>query len=174
MFEGDFRYFGDHAELTNNLLFENGGTDGIFSNAYDVFFSSAIIGFLSGETSKEKGDRSQDKTIFSDKISREFDKTNIIERTLILANPNLDLDEENGRIDRALRNFSEDKIKKINKEYVIGFALKGIEILHDKLKEAKNEKKDVVALSNELIEEFTSDEKDYEGLFDLIHELAKI
>lgn len=56
---------------------------------------------------------------------------------------------------------------------MIGYALKGIEILHDKLKEAKNEKKDVVILANELIEEFTSDEKNYEGLFDLIHELAR-
>ncbi len=173
MFEGDFRYFGDHAELTNDLLFENGGTDGIFSTAYDVFFSAAIIGFLSGECSKEKGDKSQDKTIFSDKLSREFEKTNIIERTLILANPNLDLKEEQTRINRALRNFTDVTTKKLNKDYVIGYALKGIEILHDKLKEAKNEKKDVVILANELIEEFTSDEKNYESLFDLIHELAR-
>ena len=172
MFEGDFRYFGEHAELTNELLFENGGANGIFSTAYDVFFS-AIIVFLSGERSKENRDKSQEKTIPSDKLSKEFEKTNIIERTLILANPNIDIDEENGRINRALRNFTDESTKKLNKDYVIGYALKGIEILHDKLKEAKNDKKDVVILANELIDEFASNEKDYEGLFDLINELAR-
>ncbi|MDC7797571.1 hypothetical protein PQS34_15920 [Bacillus altitudinis] len=173
MFEGDFRYFGDHAELTNDLLFENGGTDGVFSTTYDVFFSAAIIGFLSGETSKEKGDRRQDKTIFSEKLSKEFDRTNLIERTLLLANPNLDVSEESGRINRALRNFTDDSVKKANKDYIIGYALKGIEILHDRLKEAKNEKKDRVILANELIEEFSSNSKNYQGLFDLLDEIAR-
>ncbi|CAH1222927.1 hypothetical protein PAECIP111892_05238 [Paenibacillus auburnensis] len=174
MFEGDYRYFGDHVEMTNALLFENGGTDGFFSTAYDVFFSAAIIGFLAEETSKEKGDRDQAKTIFSAKLSAEYQKTDIIARTLLLSDEKLDVgDEDYNRINRAMRHFSEDNMKKVNKNYIVGYALRGIEILHDRLIKAKSEGKDVVFIANELIDEYTSNNSSYQGIHELILELSK-
>ncbi|HFT5902892.1 TPA: hypothetical protein ACGSMF_004030 [Bacillus cereus] len=173
MFEKDFTYFGEHAEMTNALLFENGGTDGIFSTAYDVFFTAAIVGFLAGESSREKGDRNLNKTIASNKLIHEGQKTAIIERTIILADEVLDVEGENIRINRALKNFEDEQIKKINRDYIVGYALKGIEILYERLEQSKRDSKDVVFLVNELMEEFMINCDESEELHNFILQLSK-
>lgn len=168
----NFRYYGEHAKLTDDLLLEKGG---IFATVYDVLFTSAIIGYLDKNTSKVKGDRSYNKTIFSGKLISESTKTDFIARTLLLADEHLDLeDEKNGRISRALRNFNEVEIEKKNREYLIGYALRGIEILHDKFQEGKSKKKDVIEIVQELIDEYTSENNSFKSINDLILEYSKL
>lgn len=168
LFTSDYRYYGDHANMTDDLLIANGG---FFDTVYDAFFTASIVGFMDGTISIERGSKNSTKTIFGDKFSNEYDKTKFIIRTLILSDTNF-INNETEKIDRALRNIDDKDTAKINREYIEKYALRGIEILHDRFISSKKNT-DVVSFVNELIEEYTSKENNYESIHNLIIELSK-
>lgn len=170
MFRSDYRYFGEHAKMTDELLIENGG---IFHTVYDAYFSAAVIGYLSGGTSREKGDRKDNKTIFSDKFSNEIDKTNLIVRTLLLANNSLDnIEGEPGRVDRSLRNYNDTEIGKLNRKYIESYAFKGLEILHEEFIRNKGNT-DIVTYAKEIFDKYADSNTTYENIQNMILDLAK-
>jgi len=128
MFEKDYRFWGEHAEMVDSMLIENGG---IFDTVYDAFFSAALIGILEGKKSKAYGDRNKHKTIFADKFNNEREKTNLILKTMLL-NDNMELKGKNDeKVDRSFRNFATDETtKKMNIKFLEAYAFAGIETLY--------------------------------------------
>jgi hypothetical protein len=172
MFNGDYRYYGIHASMTDELLIANGG---IFDTVYDVVFAASIVGFLKGETSKDSSDRKNDKTIFQDKLSREIDKTNFISRTMILANPDIDsVAGKPNRVERALKRYNESEVANLNKKYFEGYAFRGIEILHEEYQNNKSKKGDIVTFMYELIGKYANSDSNYESIHSIILNLAKM
>jgi hypothetical protein len=169
MFKSDYRYFGIHSSMTDDLLIKNGG---IFDTVYDLFISAAIVGFAHDETSVIAGDRNETTTIFSDKLIKEIYKTEFIVRTLIISNENLDDLDKNTRIDRALRYFSVEEVSKVNQKYIEGYALRGIEILHEQFILNKG-KQDLVDFVDSLLEKYTTQDNDFESIHSQILELSR-
>lgn len=166
-FFSDYRYFGEHARMTDDLLISNGG---IFDTVYDAYFSAAVIGFFSSEPSAERGSREKDKTILADKLTRELDKTNLIIRTLLLSDNSMEISGDLGRTERAISKFTDPQIAEMNKKYIEKYAFKGLEILHEEFQRSKG-KNDLVTFAKELVEKYTS--YDMSDMYSLISNLVK-
>ncbi|RAT00498.1 hypothetical protein A6E27_24955 [Bacillus cereus] len=169
MFKGDFRFWGKHATMADELLDVN---EGVFDTLYDLVLSAAIVGFISRETAKETGDRNSTKTIFSDKWSREHAKTDLIVKTLLLADKKVEGIEQYSRSDRALRFYTEPDVGRLNQEYLKGYALKGIEILYQELKNQPNNM-DIVSYINYIMNKYVENDDVTQKTHDLIIGLSK-
>jgi hypothetical protein len=170
LFQGQYRFFGTHAERVKRLTAEfNSNKHKLFSHNHEIYQFAPIVGYLYNRKSSQNKDNNIDTSIFPDEISSHRDIFLFNYQLIMLLDkeyePNFD-----ARIDKAFRYFGTDKAKDdedLYESYVRG----GIDILYEKLIEPSTSPDDYIKNLYEFVNDF---ETRYGQSADEIRQLCQI
>lgn len=136
MFDKEYTFYGKHAKMVKELTqnFDDGAR--FFTRNVDVYMFAPIIGYLYQRKSEVDNNRSNDTKIFPDVMFNEAEIMKFIFQTIqMIDNPILSSEE---KLNRAFRKFNKEANSDAEFDYN-QYVLGGVELLHEKLIQGKND-----------------------------------
>lgn len=128
LFEKQFVFYGTNAEHAS-ALWEG---EKIFDRLYDLYLLAAVVGFINKRRDPVKKDTKVEKTIFAEILVNNKDTLGLLYRLVML----LDKEYEpvfDKRVDKAFRDFYDDKKNKKDFERFNDYVRGGVEIIYEEL-----------------------------------------
>jgi hypothetical protein len=155
LFQGQYRFFGTHAERVRKLISEfDREKHKLFAYAHEIYQLAPIVGFLYNRKSKMNREGGLDTSIFPEQISSYKDVFQFNYQLIMLLDENHEADFDK-RVDKAFRFYGTEKAlpdEELYESYVRG----GVDVLYEKLIEPSKLPEDYVKNLYEFMEDFES------------------
>lgn len=152
LFQGQYRFYGTHADKVKRLIAEFDGKHKLFSYAHEIYQLAPIVGFLYGKQSVQNREGGSDTSIFPEQISNYRDVFQFNYQLIMLLDKKHEADVD-VRIDKAFRLFGTERAlsdEELYESYVRG----GVDVLYEKLIEPSTTPDDYVKNLYEFMDEF--------------------
>lgn len=169
LFQGQYMFYGTHADKVKKLTAEFDGKHKLFMYNHEVYQLAPIVGFLYRRKAEPNKDNGSDTSIFPDQISKYKDVFQFNYQLIMLLDTDNAADIDS-RIDKAFRLFGTDQAK-VDEDLYESYVRGGIDVLYEKLIEASNSPDDY---PNKLYDFFKDLESRYGQNDDEILDLCSI
>ncbi len=154
LFQGQYWFYGTHADRVKKLTAEFDGKHKLFSYNHEVYQLAPVVGFLycrKADINKKDG---SDTSIFPDQISHYKDVFQFNYQLIMLLD---DTNEANFdiRVDKAFR-FCGTEHAQDDEELYESYVRGGVDVLYEKLIEPSNSPEDYIKHLYEFMEDFES------------------
>ena len=169
LFQGQYWFYGTHADKVKRLTAEFDGKHKLFQYNHEVYQLAPVVGFLYRRRAEQNRESGSDTSIFPEQISNYKDVFLFNYQLIMLLDENHESDE-NARLDKAFRFFGTDKSlpdEELYEAYVRG----GVDVLYEKLIEPATSPEDYVKNLYEFMDDF---ESRYGQNADEIYDLCRI
>ena len=154
LFQGQYWFYGTHADRVKRLTAEFDGKLRLFSYNHEVYQLAPIVGFLYRRKAEQNRAGGSDTSIFPDQISNYKDVFQFNYQLIMLLDDGHEASFD-VRVDKAFRFYGTDKAasdEELYESYVRG----GVDVLYEKLIEPSTSKEDYVKNLYEFMEDFES------------------
>lgn len=155
MFEEQYRFYGKHADMVNELtnVFEDKLNTKVFNSNIELLLVAPLVGFVyqkKAERDRSDGAASNTESIFPPELIKRQKALEYNVKLILLLDKKYEPDETK-RIDKAFRYFGNN-----NEDYELfqSYVLGGVEVLHEKLIEDSNSPNDYVNKICDFLEDF--------------------
>lgn len=154
LFQGQYWFYGTHADRVKRLTAEFDGRHKLFSYNHEVYQLAPIVGFLFTRKSDLNRVGGSDTSIFAEQMSnyKEIFQFNYQLIMLLDADHSADFD---ARVDKAFRIYGTEQAKP-DEELFEAYVRGGVDVLYEKLIEPSNSPDDYTKHLYEFMEDFES------------------
>jgi len=169
LFQGQYWFYGTHADRVKKLTAEFDGKHKLFSYNHEVYQLAPIVGFLYGRKADQNRTGGSDTSIFPDQISNYKDVFQFNYQLIMLLDDDYEADFD-VRMDKAFRFYGTDKAA-LDEELYESYVRGGVDFLYEKLIEPSASADDYIKNLYEFMEDF---ETQHGQSADEIYDLCQI
>ena len=154
LFQGQYRFYGTHADKVKELTAEFYGKQKLFSHNHEVYQLAPVVGFMYGRKAERNHTGGSDTSIFDEQISRYREIFQFNYQLIILLDDVHEPDHDE-RVNKAFRHYGTEKAlpdEDLYESYVRG----GVDVLYEKLVEPSTAPEDFVKNLYDFMEDFES------------------
>jgi hypothetical protein len=154
LFQGQYWFYGTHADKVKKLTAEFDGKHKLFSHNHEIYQLAPIVGFLYKKKAVQNRDNNSDTSIFPDQISRYRDVFQFNYQLIMLLDVSHEVDFD-VRVDKAFL-FAGTNDAKTDEELYESYVRGGVDVLYEKLIEPSSSPDDYIKNLYEFMEDFES------------------